>query len=203
MPSSTKILHDAISDKTPVDVYATIKTEEETGLRHNEDELDDGVYHTLTLRVTRYEEPVTKKRLVRRYSDSSSTYMKSSACNLIRSKDNYDLFYECKRSSSLRIKNIERKDNCRENIPAQTMEDEERDNFVTSSTGKESVPLPFEKNYIYDVANCVEHDKAAVNLNHKELFLKELSSHLLHFKKICPRVYISEDLVLRIICNFN
>ncbi|XP_048741206.2 cell death abnormality protein 1-like [Ostrea edulis] len=50
---------------------------------HGDDETDEGVYNTLTLRVTGYEEPVKRNQLIRCYSDASSTYTKGFACKYI------------------------------------------------------------------------------------------------------------------------
>ncbi|XP_062620097.1 uncharacterized protein LOC134281678 [Saccostrea cucullata] len=170
--------------KTETENYSTIKTEvDEIKLSafSQEEKFDDGVYNKLTLRVTGYEEPIARKQLTRRYSDSSSTYMKSSDFSLRRTEEVHNPFQKHRRFSSLRMKNIHKENTGGEMNRLHTMEAGERNVCLSSTKSEECFPLALDGEYVYDMAKFEERNET-VGLNHRLLFLKELSSHLLNQK---------------------
>lgn len=122
-----------------------------------------GVYNTLNLRVVDNEEPIKHKPLKRSKSESSSLYVK---CSIPLEPSAFDikLVLNCNRTSSLRLtKSTDRNNHGK------------AEKGITK-TPKNDEPLGF---YVYDLATFQYKN----NVSQRQLFLEELTSHLLNLKK--------------------
>ncbi|XP_056004299.1 protein draper-like [Ostrea edulis] len=143
---------------------------------HGDDETDEGVYNTLTLRVTGYEEPVKRNQLIRCYSDASSTYTKGFACNISSTTDVLQSFPNRKRFSSLRSRDTDRNSKYSYFKPSEAIKQWSEEPGSSKPDDETDVHL---QSADTDDVIVLEDDGKVENVNSRHLFLKELSSRLL------------------------
>lgn len=130
----------------------------------SDENLETGIYNTLNLRVVDYEEPIKHQPLKRSQSESSSLYVK---CSIPLEPSAFDIkqVLNCNRASSLRLtKRTDRNNNGK------------AEKRITKTHKNDEHSLDFD---VYDLATF--QDKS--NVSQRQLFLEEMSAHLLNIKK--------------------